>query len=62
MATFAPDGPEYCSGLPVVRYDAAALAATLGDEYEIRHQRREEHRTPSGAIHPFTWVALARRR
>ncbi len=26
MATFAEDGPSECSGLPVMRYDAAALA------------------------------------
>ena len=30
IATFAMDGPEKCSGLPVVRYDAASLGRTLG--------------------------------
>ena len=25
IGTFAPDGPEWCSGLPVVRHDAASL-------------------------------------
>ena len=25
IATFAPDGPEKCSGLPVARYDSASL-------------------------------------
>ena len=30
VATFAPDGPETCSGLPVARYDAAALATLFG--------------------------------
>ena len=28
IGTFAMDGPERCSGLPVVRYDAARLSAT----------------------------------
>ena len=30
IGTFAPDGPERCSGLVVSRYDADSLAATLG--------------------------------
>ena len=62
MATFAPDGPDRCSGLPVMRYDAAGLAAVLGPGFELVHERREEHHTPRGAVQPFTWVALRRRR
>ena len=27
IATFAPDGPERCSGLPIVRHDAASIGA-----------------------------------
>ncbi len=62
VATFALDGPAQCSGLPVVRYDAAGLAAELG-LVEVT-SAREEHRTPWGAVQPFTWVAgrLAPRR
>ena len=29
VATFAPDGPERCSGLRVMRYDAETLGQTL---------------------------------
>lgn len=60
IATFAPDAPDHCSGLPVVRYDAAGLAALLAPSFELVHERREEHRTPRGIIQPFTWVALRR--
>ncbi len=35
IATFAPDGPEKCSGLPVQRYDSASLQDTLGDGFEL---------------------------
>ncbi|MHB8220269.1 MAG: class I SAM-dependent methyltransferase [Acidimicrobiales bacterium] len=31
MATFAPDGPDSCSGLPVARYGAEELASVIGD-------------------------------
>lgn len=57
MATFAPDGPEWCSGLPVTRYDADHLIEVLGGEFMLVDQRREVHTTPSGAIQPFTWIA-----
>ena len=60
IATFAPDGPTHCSGLPVARYDADGLAAELtsffGDAVTVTGHHAEEHRTPSGAIQPFTWI------
>jgi SAM-dependent methyltransferase len=33
IGTFATDGPEKCSGLPVCRYDAESMASTLGDPF-----------------------------
>ena len=47
LATFALDGPATCSGLPVARYDADGIAATLG--LALVAERREEHTTPAGA-------------
>lgn len=61
IGTFAPDGPEQCSGLPVIRYDAEALAAQFTPEWEIVADTREEHTTPSGVRQPFTWTVLHRR-
>jgi SAM-dependent methyltransferase len=61
IGTFAEDGPTTCSGLPVARYDAQAVAGALGPEFNIVGSRRDEHRTPSGTIQPFTWVTLQRR-
>ena len=57
IATFAPDGPDHCSGLPVARYSADDLAALLGDAFAVVEASREEHTTPTGALQPFTWVA-----
>jgi len=57
IATFARDGPESCSGLPVVRYSADDLATVLDEDVEVIVTRREEHCTPGGAIQPFTWIA-----
>lgn len=54
VATFAPDGPETCSGLPVVNYSADDLAQTLGVRL-VRADRRI-HTTPWGTAQPFTLV------
>lgn len=61
VATFAPDGPEQCSGLPTQRYSAEALAASFAGAFAVEAAEREEHVTPWGAVQPFTWVVLRRR-
>ncbi|TMK42984.1 MAG: class I SAM-dependent methyltransferase [Actinobacteria bacterium] len=58
MATFAPDGPERCSGLPVARYRPQDLVDALGEGFTCLGSWREDHPTPGGATQPFTWVAL----
>jgi SAM-dependent methyltransferase len=60
VATFAPEGPETCSGLPVQRYDADALVAALGfGPGDIVRAEHRVHTTPWGATQPFTVVVLA---
>jgi trans-aconitate methyltransferase len=60
IATFAPDGPTHCSGLPVARWAADALAAVFAPDLTVVRTGREVHRTPTGAEQPFTWVLLRR--
>ena len=60
IGTFALDGPEQCSGLPVNRYDAGSLAAEFAPEWEAVADTREQHTTPWGAEQSFTWVVLRR--
>jgi len=55
MATFAPDGPDQCSGLPVLRYDPEALGGTLGPRYLLLDTRTEAHRTPGGKTQHFVY-------
>jgi hypothetical protein len=57
LGTFASDGPEYCSGLPVARYGPGELVDALGTDVEVLALDREDHVTPVGVIQPFTWVA-----
>jgi SAM-dependent methyltransferase len=60
LATFGPDGPTECSGLPVVRYSAASLADALGADFELLASRLEEHRTPSETSQQFLYVRMRR--
>ena len=61
VGTYAEDGPDSSSGLPVRRYSADALAAEFGDGFTSLDSRRAEHHTPTDSIQPFTWVVLRRR-
>ena len=61
VATFAPAGPEYCSGLPVARYGPDELAEALGAGFAVVEVLEEDHVTPAGVTQPFTWLAARRR-
>ena len=61
IATFAPDGPEKCSGLPVQRHDSASLAAELGPDFELVETRSEIHRTPWDSTQAFQFSRFRRR-
>jgi SAM-dependent methyltransferase len=60
IGTFAPDGPERCSGLPVVRHDSASLSETLGRSFELMEGRRHDHQTPTGSIQRFQFSRFRR--
>lgn len=60
MGTFALDGPEKCSGLPVCRYDVDLLTKTLGSRFNLIHQRRYVHTTPSGKPQSFLFGVFQR--
>lgn len=60
IGTFALDGPEKCSGLPVQRYDAASLAETLGSDFRLMETRHEIHRTPWQSTQAFQFSRFQR--
>lgn len=60
IATFAPDGPERCSGLPVQRYSPMQLVGELGDAFELVEARSHVHTTPWGSTQSFQYSRLRR--
>ncbi|MCU0842500.1 MAG: class I SAM-dependent methyltransferase [Thiobacillaceae bacterium] len=55
VATFGPDGPTQCSGLPVVRYAPEALRAEFGAPFELLEHASEVHVTPAGKTQHFIY-------
>ena len=62
IATFAKNGPEKCSGLPVQRYEPDELAAQLGSEFRLVESMHEEHATPAGKMQAFQFSRFQRGR
>lgn len=61
IATFALDGPDKCSGLPVQRYSPVTLAALLGDDFAPLDSRAESHMTPWGSEQRFQFSRFVRK-
>jgi hypothetical protein len=55
IATFALDGPEKCTRLPVQRYNPSLLANRLGANFKLVSASAERHVTPSGNEQSFTY-------
>ena len=62
IGTFALDGPERCSGLPIVRHDAASIHTMLGPSFEPVERRYHEHQTPTGGSQKFQFSRFRRAR
>ena len=55
MATFGLKGPEQCSGLDVVRYDAEHLHGQFGKAFKLINSSTETHITPMGTTQQFLY-------
>jgi SAM-dependent methyltransferase len=53
VSTFGPSGPERCSGLAAMRYDASSLGSEFGDRFRLVESSLDLHETPSGAVQQF---------
>ncbi len=60
IATFAMGGPEKCSGLDIVQYDAPKLLDVLGDGFKLMEEAEEMHKTPANMPQKFSYFRLIR--
>jgi len=61
IAAFALGGPEKCSGLDIVQYDAPGLLFELGDQFTLVEERSEKHLTPAKAEQKFSYFRLVKK-
>lgn len=55
VATFGPDGPERCSGLPVARYSPEGIHGQFGEQFAKIGSDSELHHTPWGSEQEFVY-------
>ena len=55
VSTFGPEGPTKCSGLEVMRYDAASLHGEFGGHFRLVESLKELHQTPVGTTQQFLY-------
>jgi 2-polyprenyl-3-methyl-5-hydroxy-6-metoxy-1,4-benzoquinol methylase len=55
VSSFGPEGPAKCSGLDVVRYDAASLHKEFGPRFRLIASSKELHQTPFGTTQQFLY-------
>jgi len=60
IATFAPDGPATCSGLPVTRYSPDSLLETIGTDFKLMESVAYAHQTPWGTSQAFQYCRFKR--
>jgi len=60
IATFSPEGPESCSGLPVQRWSAEHLSSLFVEFCTVVSQTKYEHITPWGSSQSFMRLHLQR--
>lgn len=61
LATFGPEGPTRCSGLPVHRYGEAELSDEFGATFDLVSSQEVKHQTPSGAGQQFIYAHFQRK-
>jgi SAM-dependent methyltransferase len=61
IATFAPEAPPKCSGLPVKRYSPEELQNALGGEFELKRHHKEVHVTPGGVEQMYLYCHFCKR-
>jgi SAM-dependent methyltransferase len=60
IGTFALDGPDKCSRLPVCRYDGKTLSEALGKSFRLVETRMEDHWTPWQTLQRFQFSRFVR--
>ncbi len=60
IATFAPEAPPKCSGLPVQRYDVPDICQVFSPHFQLQRHQKERHITPGGVEQMYLYCLFQR--
>jgi 2-polyprenyl-3-methyl-5-hydroxy-6-metoxy-1,4-benzoquinol methylase len=60
IGSFGKEGPNTCSGLDVIRYDADSLQKEFGRHFHLIESSTEMHQTPFETIQQFLYCSFIR--
>ena len=61
LSTFALDGPQKCSGLPIINYNQERLTALFAEYFELINFQEEVHKTPFDTEQKFIYCHFKKR-
>ncbi len=61
IGTFSVNGPQKCSGLPIVQYDENRLKAIFSESFELVKSFTEDHITPFNTVQNFIFCQFKKK-
>jgi len=61
IGTFSVNGPQKCSGLPIVQYNEDDLKAIFSDSFELVKSFTEDHITPFNTVQNFIFCQFKKK-
>jgi SAM-dependent methyltransferase len=61
IGTFSVNGPQKCSGLPIVQYDEDRLKAIFSESFELVKSFTEDHITPFNTVQNFIFCQFKKK-
>ncbi len=61
IGTFSVNGPQKCSGLPIVQYDEDRLKEIFSQEFELIQSFTEDHITPFDTVQNFIFCQFKKK-
>lgn len=61
IGTFSVNGPQKCSGLPIVQYDEERLKNTFSTDFELVTSFTEDHITPFNTVQNFIFCQFKKK-
>ena len=62
IGAFSFEGPQKCSGLPIVQYDAERLQNVFLEDFELIRSFKQNHITPFNTVQNFIFCQFKKKK